>query len=100
MRPLVREGAGIGQDRSCQTVNKHLVMSRRWGSIPRHTDRPTVSRKVTLTLTVYVVVVSFIVVFCVLCFCLNVLLISVMCVTCLLCPISVLLPPGENPIAV
>jgi hypothetical protein len=48
--PLVREGALIGQDRNCQRVNKHLVMSPRWGSTPRHTDRPTVSRNVTLTL--------------------------------------------------
>jgi hypothetical protein len=32
--------------------------------------------------------------------CLNVLLLSVMCVTCQLCPIVVLLPPGYNPIAV
>jgi hypothetical protein len=38
---------------------------------------------------------------CVLCIvlCLNVFLLCI-CVTCLLCPIVVLLPPGENPIAV
>jgi hypothetical protein len=53
-RPLVREGALIGQGRNCQTVNKHLVMSLRWSSAPRHTDRPTVSRKVTLTLAGHV----------------------------------------------
>jgi hypothetical protein len=48
-RPLVREGARIGQDCSCQTVNKHLVMSPRQCSTSRHTDWPTISRKVTLT---------------------------------------------------
>jgi hypothetical protein len=32
--------------------------------------------------------------------CLNGLLLCVMCVTCLFCPIVVLLPPGENPFAV
>jgi hypothetical protein len=48
-RPLVREGARIRQDRNCQTVNYHLVMSPRRGSTPRHTDRPTVSRKLTRT---------------------------------------------------
>jgi hypothetical protein len=32
--------------------------------------------------------------------CLNVFLRCVMCVTCRLCPIDVLLPPGYNPIAV
>jgi hypothetical protein len=48
-RPLVREGARIGQDRNYQTVHKYLVMSPKWGSTPRHTDRPTVSRKVTLS---------------------------------------------------
>jgi hypothetical protein len=26
-QPLVREGGRTGQDRSCQTVNKYLVMS-------------------------------------------------------------------------
>jgi hypothetical protein len=31
--------------------NKYLVMSPRWGSTPRLTDWPTVSRNVTLTLT-------------------------------------------------
>jgi hypothetical protein len=30
----------------------------------------------------------------------NGLLLCVMCVTCLFCPIVVLLPPGENPFAV
>jgi hypothetical protein len=49
---------------------------------------------------VFAVVVSFIVVFCVLCFCLNVWLIRVMCVTTLLWPAVVLLPPGSNPIEV
>jgi hypothetical protein len=48
-RPLVREGARIGQDRNWQKVNKPLVMSPRWSSTPRHTDWPTVSRKGTLT---------------------------------------------------
>jgi hypothetical protein len=50
-RPLVREGARIGEDRNCQTVNNHLVMSPTRGSTPRHTDRPTVGRIVTGTLT-------------------------------------------------
>jgi hypothetical protein len=40
----------ILQDRNCQTVHKYLVMSPRRGSTPRHTDRPTVSSKVTQTL--------------------------------------------------
>jgi hypothetical protein len=48
-RPLVREGARTRQDRNCQTVNDYLVMSPRRGSTPRHTDRPTVSRKLTRT---------------------------------------------------
>jgi Flp pilus assembly protein TadB len=55
---------------------------------------------VVCTVSVFVVVASFIVVFCVLCFCLNVWVIRVMCVTCLLCPIVVLLSPGQNPIAI
>jgi hypothetical protein len=46
-RSLVREGARTGQDSNCEIVNKHLVMR---DSTPTHTDRPTVSRKVTLTL--------------------------------------------------
>jgi hypothetical protein len=50
-RPLVREGALIRQDRNFQRINKHLVMSPGRGSTPRHTDWPTVSHKVTLTLT-------------------------------------------------
>jgi hypothetical protein len=33
-RPLVREGARIGQERSCQTVNKYLVMGSKRGSTP------------------------------------------------------------------
>jgi hypothetical protein len=41
---------------------------------------------------VLAVVVSFFVVFCVLCSCMNVWLIHVMCVTCVFCPIVVLLP--------
>jgi hypothetical protein len=44
--------------------------------------------------SVFAVVVSFIVVFSLLCFCLNVWTILVMYVTCLLCPIVVLLPLG------
>jgi hypothetical protein len=51
IRPLVREGAIIRQDHNFQRVNKHLVMSPGRGSTPRHTDWPTVSRKLTLTLT-------------------------------------------------
>jgi hypothetical protein len=43
--------------------------------------------------SVFAVVVTFIVMFCVLCFYLNVWLIRVMCDTCVLCPIVVLLPP-------
>jgi hypothetical protein len=43
--------------------------------------------------SVFAVVASFIV-FCLLCFCLNVCLIHVMYVTCLLCPTVVLLPRG------
>jgi hypothetical protein len=39
-------------------------------------------------------VVSFIVVFRVLCFCLNMWLIRAMCFTCLFCSVVVLLPPG------
>jgi hypothetical protein len=30
--------SNIGQDHSCQTVNKYQVMSPRWGSTPRHTN--------------------------------------------------------------
>jgi hypothetical protein len=51
-RPLVREGAPQKQDHNCQIViAKYLVMSPRWGSIPRITDWLTVSHNVTLTLT-------------------------------------------------
>jgi hypothetical protein len=51
-RPLVREGVPQKQDRNCQIViAKNLVMSPRWGSTPRLTNLPTVSRNVTLTLT-------------------------------------------------
>jgi hypothetical protein len=53
-RPLVREGAPQKQDRNCQIViAKYLVMSPRWGSTPRLTDWLTVSRNVTLTLTLF-----------------------------------------------
>jgi hypothetical protein len=45
------EGAAENEDRNCQGRNKYLVMSTRWGSTPRLTDWLTLSRKVTLTLT-------------------------------------------------
>jgi hypothetical protein len=45
-----QRGRPTKQDRNCQT-NKYLVMSPIWGSTPRLTGWLTVSRNVTLTLT-------------------------------------------------
>jgi hypothetical protein len=52
--PLVREGAPPKTKQKLSNSNKYLVMSPRWGSAPRLTDWLTVSRNVTLTLTLVV----------------------------------------------
>jgi hypothetical protein len=44
----------LSMDSNCQTRTHYLVMSHRWGSTPRQTDWPTVSRNVTSNLTLYI----------------------------------------------
>jgi hypothetical protein len=57
-RPLIREGAPENKTVTVKS-NEYLVMSPRWGSTPRLTDWLTVSRNVTLTLTLTPVVSTF-----------------------------------------
>jgi hypothetical protein len=56
-RPLVREGARIGQDCNYQTVNKYLIMSPRRGTKPKQTQTHKVTQTLSLSLSLSAVTV-------------------------------------------